>query len=35
MLAKGEISRDIGDNISGKGMIRVLNIILTHYLQIL
>ncbi|KAH8485716.1 hypothetical protein H0E87_027232 [Populus deltoides] len=35
MLAKGEISRDIGDNISGKGMIQVLNIILTHYLQIL
>jgi glycerol-3-phosphate dehydrogenase (NAD+) len=35
MLAKGEISRDIGDSISGKGMIQVLNIILTHYLQIL
>jgi len=27
MLAKGEINRDMGDSISGKGMIQVLNLL--------
>ena len=31
MLAKGEISRDMGDSISGKGMIQVLLFILTLF----
>ena len=31
MLAKGELNRDMGDSISGKGMIQVLILILPLY----